>query len=164
MLGTVADLRRRTARLRCLHASAVTGPDARSTSPRLSVLPTTADIQFAWLAARHAGALALLGDRLTDAALKELELLAEELERRDICGVTIFPTMPELIETLARPGRTGEAREMRDTWRGRVGVDPSTIRAATLARLDAHCAESIDESDVLLRDRPRVVRGGAVPL
>ena len=127
-------------------------------------LATAADIQIAWLAARHAGALALLGDRLTDAALKELELLAEELEHRGICGVTIFPTMPELTETLARTGRTGEACETRDTWRGRVGVDASTIRAATLARLDALCAESIDESEGILRDRPRVVRGSALPL
>ena len=110
-------------------------------------LATTADIQLGWLGGRHAGALALLGERLTDAALEELEWLAGELERREICGVTIFPTMPELVETLARMGRTGEARAMRDTWRERVGVDPSTLRAATLARLDAHCAESIDESD-----------------
>ena len=89
----------------------MTVPDAKSTSPRPSVSPTTADIQIAWLAARHAGALALLGDRLTDAALEELELLAADLERRGICGVTIFPTMPELAETLARTGRTGEARD-----------------------------------------------------
>ena len=68
-----------------------------------------------------AGALALLGDRLTDAALDELERLAEELERHDICGVTMFPTLPELAETLARTGRAGEARATRDTWRRRVG-------------------------------------------
>jgi len=110
-------------------------------------LATTADFRIGWLAARHAGALALLGDRLTDAALTELKLLAAELERHDICGATIFPTMPELAETLARTGRTDEARETRDTWRRRVGVDLSTLKAATLARIDALCAESIDESD-----------------
>lgn len=110
-------------------------------------LARTADLQFPWLGARHAGALALLGERRTDAALDELERLAGELERRDIRGLTIFPTMPELVETLARLGRTGEARETGDTWRQRVGVDPSTLKAATLARLDALCAESIDESD-----------------
>ncbi len=65
----------------------------------------------------------------------------------DICGVTIFPTMPELAETLARTGRTSEASATRDTWRRRVGADLSTLKAATLARLDALCHQSIDECD-----------------
>ncbi len=131
------------------YVSAVRGDRARCDEhiAETARLATTADIQIAWLAARHGGALALLGERQTDAALKELELLAEDLERRGICGVTVFPTMPELAETQARTGRTGEARETRDTWRQRVGGDPSTLRAATLARLDALCADSIDEAD-----------------
>ncbi len=132
------------------HVCAVRGDRTRCEEhlAETSRLAEGAGIQIAWLAARHAGAQALLGDRLTDAALNELELLAAELEHRGICGVTIFPTLPELTETLARTGRTAEARVKRDTWRGRVGVDPSTIRAATLARLDAVCAESIDEAEV----------------
>lgn len=112
-------------------------------------LATTADIQIALLAGRHSTALAMLGARETDAALEQLELLASDLEERHITGVTVFPTMPELIETLARTGRTAEAREKRDSWRRRVGDGVSTLRAATLARLDAHCADSIDESDAL---------------
>jgi DNA-binding CsgD family transcriptional regulator len=110
-------------------------------------LATTADFEIGWLAARHARAMALLGDRLTDAALDELGRLAADLERRDICGVTIFPTLPELAETLARTARTDEAREMRDTWRRRVGLDPSTLKAATLARMDGLCTDSVDESE-----------------
>ncbi len=51
--------------------SAVRGDRARCDAhvAETSRLATTADIQIAWLAARHAGAQALLGDRLTDAAL-----------------------------------------------------------------------------------------------
>jgi DNA-binding CsgD family transcriptional regulator len=131
------------------YVSAVRGDRARCEQHVAETrrLATTDHIQIAWLAARHAGALALLGDRLTDAALTELELLAADLERHHICGVTIFPTMPELAETQARTGRTSEARATRDTWRRRVGVDLSTLKAATLARLDALCAQSIDECD-----------------
>ena len=61
---------RRTARSR--YVCAVRGDRARCEEHVAETfrLATTADIQIAWLAARHAGALALLGDRLTDAALE----------------------------------------------------------------------------------------------
>ena len=110
-------------------------------------LATTADIQIAWLAARHSGALALLGDRLTDAALEELELLAGISNVVTSVASRSFRPCP----SWPRPwrARDGPARHARRETRG-VGASGSTRRRSRPRPWPGSmrlCAESIDESD-----------------